>query len=66
MTVPQAGYYLSFIFVTLGTVTLFFMDCWKRRHHKHDSRHYSDNRTAFVEEVSRADECKHADVVLQD
>ena len=33
----KAGYYLSFVFVILGAVTLFFMDYWKNRHrHKHD------------------------------
>ena len=33
----KAGYYLSFVFVILGAVTLFFMDFWKsRHHHRHD------------------------------
>ena len=35
---------MSFIFVILGAVILFFMDFWKKRHHKHDRNHYCEIR----------------------
>ena len=40
----KAGYYMSFIFVILGAVILFFMDFWKKRHHKHDRNQYCEIR----------------------
>jgi len=38
----KGGYYMSFVSVIIGAVTLFFMDCWKNRHHKHDKNSYCE------------------------
>jgi len=41
----KAGYYLSFVSVTLGGLVLFFMDWWKKRGHSHQHRRpYNDLR----------------------
>lgn len=41
----KAGYYLSFVSVTLGGLVLFFMDWWKRKGHSHQHRRpYNDLR----------------------
>ena len=56
----KAGYYLSFVFVILGAVALFFMDFWKsRHHHRHDKYcegntvHSSDNLIIEQENLSQ-------------
>ena len=41
----KAGYYLSFVSVTLGGLVLFFMDWWKKKGHSHQHRRpYNDLR----------------------
>ena len=40
----KSGYYLSFIFVILGGVILFFMDFWKSRNHRHHRNQYCEIR----------------------
>ena len=50
----KAGYYVSFVFVILGAVTLFFMDFWKsRHHHRHDKScegHVHNNDNIIIEQ----------------
>ena len=40
----KSGFYLSFIFVILGGVILFFMDFWKSRKHSHHRNQYCEIR----------------------
>ena len=67
----KSGYYLSFIFVILGGVILFFMDFWKSRNHSHHRNQYCEiremnaNKKLGHENMIEAESIKDAETLNQ-